>query len=359
MFDIKTVKSFDEWKLNLFEKRKNGYFEFIWRTRNNNWIKWYVEKLDIEPNPENIISISQIWTIVAQIRNNKWYASQNIFSLLPKKTYENLISLFWVSAVNKSINWSFSDWYWNYPTLEKLENLEIQLPTKNWKIDFDFMESFIEEIEKERIDKLSNYLQVSWLKDYNLTEKEKEVLKDFENWKFEWKEFKIEDLFEINTYKKRFDANKVNIWSIGNPYVVRTSLNNWIRGYINEDEEFLNDWNTISFWQDTATMFYQEKPYFTGDKIKILKSKYIEFKKENSQFFITTMSKVFSSFTWGSSSFNIKIIENQNISLPIKDNSPDFELMETLISAAQKLVIKDVVLYADRKIEATKKIVNN
>ena len=27
---------------------------------------------------------------------------------------------------------------------------------------------------------------------------------------------------------------------------------------------------TISFEQDTATIFYQEKPYFTGDKIKVI-----------------------------------------------------------------------------------------
>ena len=32
--------------------------------------------------------------------------------------------------------------------------------------------------------------------------------------------------------------------------------------------------------------------------------------------------------------------------------------METLISAVQKLVIKDVVEYADRQIEATKQIIN-
>ena len=32
--------------------------------------------------------------------------------------------------------------------------------------------------------------------------------------------------------------------------------------------------------------------------------------------------------------------------------------METFISAIQKLVIKDVVLYADRKIAATKSVVN-
>jgi hypothetical protein len=49
------------------------------------------------------------------------------------------------------------------------------------------------------------------LKDIDLTEKEKEVLRDFENGKFEWGEFRIEDVFNINTYKKRFDANKVDI----------------------------------------------------------------------------------------------------------------------------------------------------
>jgi indole-3-glycerol phosphate synthase len=62
-------------------------------------------------------------------------------------------------------------------------------------------------------------------------------------------------------------------------------------------------------------------------------------------------------FFGGSSSFSVKIIENQNISLPIQNNQPDYQLMETLISAIQKLVIKDVVLYADRKIEATKSLV--
>ena len=47
--------------------------------------------------------------------------------------------------------------------------------------------------------------------------------------------------------------------------------NNGQKGFINEDESFLNDGNTISFGQDTATMYYQEFPYFTGDKIKIVK----------------------------------------------------------------------------------------
>ena len=39
--------------------------------------------------------------------------------------------------------------------------------------------------------------------------------------------------------------------------------------------------------------------------------------------------------------------------------TPDFETMELLISSVHKLVIKDVVLYSDKKIAATKKIVSD
>ena len=44
------------------------------------------------------------------------------------------------------------------------------------------------------------------------------------------------------------------------------------------------------------------------------------------------------------------------IMLPVKDGNPDYEAMEKFISAVQKLVIKDVVQYADKKISATKEV---
>lgn len=167
------------------------------------------------------------------------------------------------------------------------------------------------------------------------------------------------DLFEIKSYKKRFDANKVTIVERGgHPYIVRQSTNNGKKGNIEESEEWLNPGNTISFGQDTATMFYQEHPYFTGDKIKILKAKFKEFDKSNAQFFLATMAKSFESFSWGSSSFSVDIIEKQTITLPVKDGSIDFDFMESFISAIQKEVIKDVVLFADRKIGATEEVIS-
>lgn len=167
-----------------------------------------------------------------------------------------------------------------------------------------------------------------------------------------WAEFELQELFEVKTSKKRFDANKVKIENIGYPYVVRTATNNGIKGCLNEDEEYLNEGNTISFGQDTATMFYQEKPYFTGDKIKILKPKLASFNKKNAQFFIPIMTRAFSSFSWGSSSFSEKIIKSRKLSLPIKPNTNldklaqiDFDFMERFIAELEAERIAELEAY--------------
>ena len=154
------------------------------------------------------------------------------------------------------------------------------------------------------------------------------------------------DLFEVKSYTKRFDANKVIVLENGKyPYVVRMSSNNGQKGYIDEDEIYLNEGNTISFGQDTATMFYQEQPYFTGDKIKILKAKFREFNKSNAQFFLTTMAKSFESFSWGSSSFSVSIIEKQIISLPVKGGTIDFDFISSFIAELEAERIKELEAY--------------
>jgi hypothetical protein len=47
--------------------------------------------------------------------------------------------------------------------------------------------------------------------------------------------------------------------------------------------------------------------------------------------------------------FYAKDADELNISLPVLNNQPNYALMETFISAIQKLVIKDLVLYVDKK----------
>ena len=51
------------------------------------------------------------------------------------------------------------------------------------------------------------------------------------------------------------------------------------------------------------------------------------------------------------------VVKDKEIRVPVKDGRIDFGLMENFISAMKKLAIKDVVLYADKKISATKSVV--
>ncbi|MEJ8588538.1 restriction endonuclease subunit S [Helicobacter pylori] len=304
----------------------------------------------------------------------KMVTHARVFSLKPKFEINHKIGLF-LSTLFFGYPKKFG--YENMCSWAKIKNDKVILPLKPTAntqtindIDFHFMEKFIAELEQCRLAELQAYLKATGLSNTTLSSDEENALNAFNNsvggggnTGLMWQSFRLGDLFEVLPYKKRFDANKVNIYASKTkdtyPYVVRTSLNNGIRGYLKENTNFLNAGNTISFGQDTATMFYQEKPYFTGDKIKILRCKNPNFNKINALFFITSLTKAFRNFSWGSASFSVSIIENQNISLPTNQHGKiDFHFMRTLINALMKQTIQGVAQYCDAKIQATKEVIS-
>lgn len=304
----------------------------------------------------NTITIDMFGNAFYRQFRYKMVTHARVFSLKSILSVTQRQGIFLSSAMH-FLKYNFG--YENMCSWAKIKQEKISLPVKkDREIDFAFMEDFISQLEACRLSQLEAYLLVTGLKNYTLTPAEEQALTDFQNGNIKWGEFKVVDLFDVKTSKKRFDANKVKVLQVGYPYVVRTALNNGIKGFLNENEKYLNLGNTISFGQDTATIFYQEKPYFTGDKIKILEPKHKFFGKKNAQFIITVMEQSFRAFSWGSSSFSEEVIKTQNIYIPIQKEEINFEYMETLISAVQKLVIKDVVEYADRKIEATREIIH-
>ena len=157
--------------------------------------------------------------------------------------------------------------------------------------------------------------------------------------------FALGDVFEIYSPKKRFNANAVQFGG-KYPYVARGSSNNGIRGYITEDVQYLSPAKSLSFGQDTATVFYQPDAYFTGDKIKVMVLRNHELNDELAQYFITVITKAFSTFAWGQSSFNEKILKATKIVLPvIKSPDPnheytvddiDFEYMQERIAELEQ-----------------------
>lgn len=54
--------------------------------------------------------------------------------------------------------------------------------------------------------------------------------------------------------------------------------------------------------------------------------------------------------------YNVGNLENIEVEMPIQNEKLDISFMEDFIKVVEKLVIKDVVIWADKKIEATKQI---
>lgn len=281
-------------------------------------------------------------------------------SVLQSEKLNEKNALYIITCIKKVITKKFA--YNEKATKIALKNTYIELPVNaSNEIDYDFMEEHIRGLEEERIRELSAYLSVTGLKEYKLNSLEKKSLELFRSGKIIYQKYKLgtgeKRLFDITSPKKRFNANTVQFGG-KYPYVVRSSINNGIRGYITQDEKYLNDANTISFGQDTATIFFQEKPYFTGDKIKIMTYRDKELTPELACYLLTVMRKAFQDFSWGQSSFNVNILKNIEVPLPVtKKGEIDYSFINTFIRAQEKDSIKCVVDWKDKITSTPKKII--
>ncbi len=238
------------------------------------------------------------------------------------------------------------------------KNCILSLPiTPENKIDFDFMEAFIRELEEERIRELTAYLKVSGFDNYKLSKCESEALAHFNELK--WKEFNLINVFDVkNTHNILSNEIKKDSGSV--PYLCASSVNNGVSSYISYKEELVEKGNCIFIGGKTFVVSYQEKDFFSNDSHNLaLYVKDLQPTKLNQLYLATCVYKGLNhKYTWGDSISGTKI-KSDRIMLPIASgDSPDYAFMETFISAVQKLVIKDVVLYADKKIAATKQAVH-
>ena len=285
-----------------------------------------------------------------------------VFSLKPLFNLTDSQGLFF------SITLHFLHFYFGYENMcswEKIKDFDIQLPlTPTSEIDFDFMESFIREIEAERMRELNAYLQTTGLKDYELTTAEQQALNAFEH--LEWGEYKIGDLFEKlnlsfnkSKFNKNTDISKSSNAEFSLPLVNAKDGNNGIM-YYGRPEDFESAKMTIDIINDGAISAgnVYSQPQETG----VLYNAYLIKPK----FYISTNLLHFFTVAIRKSikmkfSYELKAtwerVKKETIYLPTNNSTPDYAAMETLISAVQKLVIKDVVQYTDKRIAATAQMV--
>lgn len=295
---------------------------------------------------KNVISISANGanTGATFYQNKEFTVLQDAYAISFKGEYipNDNQYLFLTSAITKSIYGSFA--WTDKAGWEKVKKEFIQLPTKNGKIDFEFMNAYISE--------LSAYLTVSGLDNYELSSEEKDALEIYNDMVFD--EYKFKDIFNNIKQGRRLKKDDQIIGNI--PFVMSGRTNTGVVGYIsNPIALFSKNSITIDIFGNS---FYRNYDFGAGDDTGIYWNSEVQYPKETMLYFTTAMEKaLFGKYSYGkklrsSQSFNFKM------QLPTKNNEIDFTYMELLISAVKKLVIKDVVLYADNKINATKKVIS-
>ena len=323
---------------------KNGTISLISNSSSDNGVMGYSQLL--ANNKGNSITCSDT-TLGAETmfyQEKDFIGYSHIQHLVPKfKQFNKAIASIIISACKVSTSKQYD--YGNKFNRKAINKTRIQLPIKKGKIDFEFMESFIAELEADKIAQLEAYLLAHGLKDYTLTNEEQQVLDDFENGKFNWDNFNLEKLFGKSTRGKRlksFDRISGNL-----PFITAGETNEGISAFIGNNVTIFSE-NTI-----TIDMFgsakYRNYKYGGDDHISVVHTENLA---RFATIFVTSAihkSSYTGEFNYGRN-FYPKDADELNISLPTKNKKPDYKLMQTLISAIQKLVIKDVVLYVDKKL---------
>ena len=363
--------------LSKSDLEKNGKIPVYSSDTSNNGIIGYTnidaEFIVSEENP--IYLVFGDHTRSLNIVFHSFNVTDNVKVLSLKDSYSIKILLYIISSWQKGVpNLGYSR-HWSIA-----KKVLFKVPVKNGVIDFAFMENFIAELEAERIAELEAYLRVTGLSDYILTEEERAVLEAFRNGKIswggvkllnnqqvaniEWKIFRIEDVLEWQP-QKEIDPLKLEKLKDVNqklyPFYGQATINNGIISYNQLVDEVLNNKegkSTILIHSNNQNTVYLETPFYLKDghgATSVLQSEKLN--KLNALYFMSSIKKVIlSKYSYNAKATKIEL-KNTLISLPSSQGVPLYAYMEVFIKAVQKLVIKEVVEYADRKITATREVV--
>ena len=272
--------------------------------------------------------------------------------------YSSNAMLFFAVAMQKSMMGRFS--YGKKLRSSQSEDFTMHLPvTDDGAIDFDFMESFIAELEAERVAELeaervaelSAYLTVSGLDNYELSSDEENALKNYQSLK--WDTYNLEKLFGKSTRGKRLKGDDRIAGTL--PFVTAGEASEGISAYIsNEVEVFEKNTTTIDMFGSAK---YRNYKYGADDHVAVVHTEAVPMK---AAIFVTSACHKAAhtgKFDYGHN-FYAKDADALYISLPVNEaGNPDYGKMAIIISAIHKLVIKDVVPFTDRKIAGTKEVI--
>lgn len=236
---------------------------------------------------------------------------------------------------------------------QKIRDDSVTLPvTSAGKIDFAFMDSFIRELEEERIRELAAYLKASGLADSKLTASERRALDLLDT--VDWGEFRFDEVFDHIEQGRRLKKDDQVPGDL--PFVMSGVTNTGVVNHIsNPVATFPANSLTVDIF---GNVFYRNFAYGLGDDTGSYWNDKAHYSRDKMLFFAASMARSL----LGKFSYGHKLRSSQSIGFKMllptyASDLPDYGYMETFMRAVQKLVVKDVAEFTARRISATKKYV--
>ena len=372
LFDVHPTKAY---KLNNSDLlSKVGQTPVVVNSSQNNGIGGYSE---LEPTETpGILTFSD----TTSGQNTLFYQSQSFIGyphvqgMYPKKfTFNNLTALFMVATLRATLGkrkWDYSNKLNRAIVIE----MKIQLPVKTDKvnyteddIDWDYMESYIHDLEQSYIHDLEQsyihdldaYLQETGLNDYTLTDDEQALLEHEPM----FREFKVCDLFDGSSGDT--DIKKEHLNGEGYPVITAGVDNLGVAGYSSINAKILPENSlTVDMFGNCCFRPFEYK-MVTHSRVFALTLKNRPLTQEAGLFICTMLKWLQSKYNY-SNMCTYNKIKNEIIQLPVKpgtdevnytEDDIDWDYMESYIRVIEKQVIADVVDYKESVITTAKEIV--
>ncbi len=236
------------------------------------------------------------------------------------------------------------NWGGNGATLGRLARTKILLPiTTTGEVDYDYMEQFINSIEKSKLDEYGEYArrQIAELNDG--FEEDFEKIEDKE-----WKAFKIGKIFGKFQQGKSKGLNHLNENQGDLPYLGATNRNNGVLTFIKGcPDSYIQSGNCIGYIRNGQgsvgySIYKSEKFVSTSDNTFAYSS---WLNRYNGLFTVTVSDMIHGKYSFGYKRNNERLL-NDPIMLPTDaTGNPDYHFMELLIRKIMLQKYKEYLNY--------------
>ncbi|HEP3822447.1 TPA: restriction endonuclease subunit S [Streptococcus pyogenes] len=342
----------------------SGNIPYISSSSVNNGIQEYISNKDDLAMYENCLSIAYNGKESAVFYHPYLaFFSDNVRIVRYKDKRAEKYQYLFTANLFKKIREHFN--YGNPMSSNKLRMEKIILPFLDGELAFSYMEDYIKVLEAERIETLEAYLLVSGFKDYELTKEEEDALEVFDTQ--EWQDFRMGVLFDrVKTKKLPYKAKELPKEPQGEyslPALTSSFMNQGLNYYVPKEGATVLQ-NVISIPSNSDVY----RAYFQSQEFTVLSDAYAidwigsdrPLRPNDYLFIVPSINKVtdLPIYSYKNKLGGWNVVKDKMIKLPVNERGEiHFDYMVTLVQAIKKLAIKDVILYADKQIEATKEVV--